>query len=177
MLSVDKAGTEGGDGAQTAIVIMHRMKNNTYVIENIICGRWASLEREKYIKAWADYMRNQLSPLGVSFKVVIEQEPGSGGKESAEASVRNLAGHSVFLDKPGKGRSKEVRAEPFAAQVQGGNVWLHAGPWVPGFLEEAGNWPAAPRKDQIDAASQGFHWLTGATPGEYSLDVWKAAFG
>jgi hypothetical protein len=27
VLSVDKAGTEGGDGAQTAIVIMHRMKN------------------------------------------------------------------------------------------------------------------------------------------------------
>jgi hypothetical protein len=96
VLSVDKAGTEGGDGAATAIVIMHRMKNSTFVIENVICGHWAALEREKYIKAWADYMGNQLSPLGVSFKVVIEQEPGSGGKESAESTVRNLAGHNLM---------------------------------------------------------------------------------
>jgi hypothetical protein len=177
VLSVDKAGTEGGDGAQTAIVIMHRMKNGTYVIENIICGRWASLEREKYIKAWADYMRNQMSPLGAGFKVVIEIEPGSGGKESYEASVRNLAGHNVFGDKPGAGRSKEVRAEPFCAIVQGGQMWLHAGTWIPAFLEECGNWPMSPKKDQVDAAAQAFHWLTGATTGEYSLDVWKAAFG
>jgi len=75
---------------------MHRMKNGTFVIENVICGHWGALEREKYIKAWADYMRGVLSPLGVSFKVVIEQEPGSGGKESAESTVRNLAGHNVF---------------------------------------------------------------------------------
>jgi predicted phage terminase large subunit-like protein len=175
VLSVDKAGTEGGDGAATAIVIMHRMKNGTFVIENVICGHWAALQREKYIKAWADYMRNQLSPLGVSFKVVIEQEPGSGGKESAESTVRNLAGHNVFLDKPGAGRSKEVRAEPFCAQVQGGNVFLHAGTWVDGFLEECGNWPMGVRKDRVDASTQALHWLTGATRGEYSLET--SAFG
>jgi hypothetical protein len=46
VLSVDKAGTEGGDGAATAIVIMHRMKNGTFVIENVICGHWGALQRE-----------------------------------------------------------------------------------------------------------------------------------
>jgi phage terminase large subunit-like protein len=56
----------------------------------------------------------------VRFTVVVEQEPGSGGKESAEATIRNLAGHICIADKPGAGRSKELRAEPFAAQVQGG---------------------------------------------------------
>jgi hypothetical protein len=56
VLSVDKAGTEGGDGAATAIVIMHRMKNGTFVIENVIRGHWKSLDREKYILAWADYI-------------------------------------------------------------------------------------------------------------------------
>jgi hypothetical protein len=33
VMSVDKAGTEGGDGAFTAIVIMHKMKDGTFVIE------------------------------------------------------------------------------------------------------------------------------------------------
>jgi hypothetical protein len=45
VLSVDKAGTEGGDGAQTAIVIMHKMKSGAFVIENIVAGHWGALER------------------------------------------------------------------------------------------------------------------------------------
>jgi hypothetical protein len=61
----------------------------------------------------------------VSYKIVIEQEPGSGGKESAEATLRNLAGFSVVLDRVTG--SKEIRAEPFTAHVQAGNVWLVAG--------------------------------------------------
>jgi len=154
VMSVDKAGTEGGDGAQTAIVVMHRIKNGTFVIENVVTGHWGALAREQHIKQWADDMRDKSSPLGIGFKVVIEIEPGSGGKESFESSVRNLAGHNVVGDKPGAGRSKEVRAEPFCAIVQGGSMWLHAGSWVEGFLEECGNWPAAPRKDRVDASAQ-----------------------
>jgi len=56
--------------------------------------------------------------------------------------------------------SKEVRAEPFAAQVQGGNVWLAAGSWVNDFLEEAESWPNGKHKDQIDAAVMAFSHLT-----------------
>jgi predicted phage terminase large subunit-like protein len=92
--------------------------------------------------------------------VVIEVEPGSGGKESAEATIRNLAGHVCIGDKPGAGRSKELRAEPFAAQVQGGNVYLHAGSWVQDFLDEAESFPNSPYSDQVDAAAMAFHHLT-----------------
>jgi hypothetical protein len=38
VMSIDKAGTEGGDGAYTAIVIMHKMKNGTFVIEHVLLG-------------------------------------------------------------------------------------------------------------------------------------------
>jgi phage terminase large subunit-like protein len=131
VLAVDKAGTQGGDGAYTAIVIMHKMKNGTFVIERVVRGRWGALEREKHIKHWADATKETLRTW--SFTVVIEVEPGSGGKESAEATIRNLAGHVCIGDKPGAGRSKVPRAEPFAAQVQGGSVYLHAGPWVEKF--------------------------------------------
>ena len=106
-----------------------------------------------------------------SFTVVIEVEPGSGGKESAEATIRNLAGHACIGDKPGAGRSKELRAEPFAAQVQGGNVYLHAGAWIQDFLDEAESFPNSPHKDQVDAASMAFHHL--ATAAGYAMEIWE----
>jgi hypothetical protein len=38
-------------------------------------------------------------------------------------------------------RGKEIRAEPFAAAWQGGNVYAVAGAWIADFLEEAEPWP------------------------------------
>jgi predicted phage terminase large subunit-like protein len=169
VLAVDKAGTQGGDGAYTAIVIMHKMKNGTFVIERVVRGRWGALERERNIKHWADATKRALKIW--RFTVVIEVEPGSGGKESAEATIRNLAGLVCIGDKPGAGRSKELRAEPFAAQVQGGNVYLHAGPWVQDFLEEAESFPNSPYLDQVDAAAMAFHHL--ATVVGYSLEIYR----
>ena len=39
--------------------------------------------------------------------------------------------------------SKEVRAEPFAAQVQGGNVSMLAGSWQTDLLDEMECFPTA----------------------------------
>ena len=97
---------------------MHKLKDDRYVIEDVARGRWGALDREMHIKAVtkADAM------ICANYEVVIEQEPGSGGKELAEATIRNLAGYRVRADKVTG--SKTVRAQPFVAQVQGGNVWL-----------------------------------------------------
>ena len=116
----DKAGTADG-GAYTAGVLMHKMIDGTFVIEHVARGQWSALEREGQIKSGRAAIA-QLSP--GSYEVGVEQEPGSGGKESAEATIRMLAGYRVFADRPGADRSKEVRADPLAAQVQGGNVFL-----------------------------------------------------
>ena len=109
---VDKAASKGGDGAFTAMVLMHAMKDKTYVIQHVVRGRWGVLEREQNIKAWAE--RDRASLKG-PYQVIIEQEPGSGGQESIEATLRNLRGFAAFPDRV-TGR-KETRAEPFAAQV------------------------------------------------------------
>jgi predicted phage terminase large subunit-like protein len=82
----------------------------------------------------------------------------SGGKESAENTIRNLAGYNVIGHRPTG--DKAVRAEPFAAQVQGGNVLLHAGPWQEDFIAEAESFPNGPHLDQIDAAAMAFNHLT-----------------
>ena len=151
--AVDKAGTEDG-GAYTAGVLMHKMKNGTFLIEDVDRGHWSALRREQRIREWA-INDSRWCP---NYEVVVEQEPGSGGKESAEATVRNLAGFRVYTDKVTG--SKETRAEPFAAQVQGGNVWLVAGNWHYGFLDEAQSFPHGKYRDQIDAATAAFNRLT-----------------
>ena len=173
VLAVDKAATQGGNGSFTAIVVMHRMKNRTFVIEHVVRGRWGVLERERTIKSWADATRESLKNFVWNFMVVIEVEPGSGGKESAEATIRNLADHACIGDKPGAGRSKQLRAEPFAAQVQGGNVYLHAGPWIQDFFDEAESFPNSPYSDQIDAAAMAFHYL--ATEPGIPLEIYERA--
>jgi predicted phage terminase large subunit-like protein len=158
VLAIDKAGTKDGDGAYTAMVLMHKLKSGRFLIENVLRGRWAALEREQLIKSAAEACLSSLYRIGGNLTVVVEQEPGSGGKESAEATIRNLAGFNIIAEKVTG--AKEVRAEPFAAQVQGSNVWMVAGPWVIDFLKELESWPNGKTLDQGDAASMAFNNLT-----------------
>jgi hypothetical protein len=77
-------------------------------------------------------------------------------------------------------RAKEITAERLvllyfkrieAAQVQGGNVYLHAGSWVRDFLEEAESFPNSPHLDQVDAAAMAFHHLTKGPV--YDPEIWE----
>src|SRR4029078_6444045 len=139
----DKAGTESGEGAYTAGALIHMLKDKHFVIEHVVRGRWGALEREERIKFWAQNDQRNCRP--GAYEIGVEQEPGSGGKESAEATIRNLASYSVFADRVTG--SKEVRAEPYDAQVQGGNVFLVAGNWHTAFLEEHEAFPSGRYKD------------------------------
>jgi predicted phage terminase large subunit-like protein len=136
----DKAGTGSDDAAFTVGVLMHMLKDGRFVIEHVIRGRWSALEREQKVKLWAERDHRQIKG---GYEIGVEQEPGSGGKESAENTIRNLAGYRVFADRVTG--SKEVRAEPFAAQVQAVNVWLIAGDWHRDFLDELESFPSGPR--------------------------------
>jgi predicted phage terminase large subunit-like protein len=159
VLAIDKAGTAGGDGAYTAIVLLHKMRNGTYVIERVVRGHWAALEREQVIKQCIETDHaNMGRHYRVDYQIVIEIEPGSGGRESYETSARNLAGYNVVGHRPTG--SKEVRAEPFAAQVQGGNLYLCAGDWHEYFIEEAEAFPHGPTLDMVDAAAMAFNHMT-----------------
>jgi predicted phage terminase large subunit-like protein len=163
---IDKAGTEGG-GAYTAMVLMHEMKNGQFVISHVTRGQWAALEREDRIKILAQLDTQRY---GFNYEVWVEQEPGSGGKESAEATIRNLRGLVAYADKVTG--SKEVRAEPFAAQVQNNNVRLVAGEWNADFVSEAEIWPQGRYRDQIDAAAGAFNKLVGGVAYDHSYSGW-----
>lgn len=146
----DKAGTPDG-GAYTAGVLMHRTKKDVYVITDVVRGQWSYGIREERIKQAAESD-------GPHVRVYVEQEPGSGGKESAQRTVAGLAGFKAYAD-PVSG-DKETRAEPYAAQVENRNVQLLAGAWNRDFLEEHEHFPAGKYKDQVDAAAGAFMKLT-----------------
>jgi predicted phage terminase large subunit-like protein len=130
---------------------MLRMRDGTFVVADVRRGQWSALDRERVIKQTAEVDRG----LYPTTKIYLEQEPGSGGKESAEASVRMLAGYSATADRVTG--AKEIRADPFAAQWQAGNVKLVRGDWNRNYLDEHEHFPAGKYKDQVDASSGAFN--------------------
>jgi predicted phage terminase large subunit-like protein len=151
----DKAGTESDDAAFTAGALIHMLKDNRFVIEHVVRGQWSALDREEKIKFWAK--RDAANSRPGAYEVGVEQEPGSGGKESAESTIRNLRGFKCYADKVTG--SKEIRAEPFASQVQAGNVYLVAGSYQNDLLDEMVSFPNGKFKDQVDACSGAFNRL------------------
>jgi predicted phage terminase large subunit-like protein len=142
----DKAGTKGG-GAYTAGVLMGKSKDNLYWILDVVRGQWDSSEREKKIRQTAEID-------GTAVKQVVEQEGGSGGKESAENTIRNLAGFRVFADRPTG--DKILRADPFSVQVNAGNVRMVKAEWNLEYVHELTLFPMSKYKDQTDASSGAF---------------------
>ena len=71
--------------------------------------------------------------------------------------VRDLAGFRVYSSL--ESGSKEVRADPFSAQVEAGNVKLVRGKWNDEFIAEAESFPNSDFCDMIDAATRAFHQL------------------
>lgn len=145
----DKAGTKDG-GKRTAGVRMAKMKNGSFVVVDVVKGQWAAGVREQIIKQTA-----QLD--GEDVDVWVEQEPGSGGKESAENTVRNLAGYNCYVDRVTG--AKEVRAEPFAGQVEISNIVVLIREWTQEYVDELSVFDRGKFTDQVDGTSGAFNKL------------------
>lgn len=153
----DKAGTSDG-GAYTAGVLIGRHTDGDFWVLDIVRGQWAAAEREKMILQTAHL---DMAKWGAKVEQWVEQEPGSGGKESAEATLRNLAGFRAYSDRVTG--DKVLRAEPYAAQAEAGNVNVLRAAWTPGYLAELGGFPTGTYKDQVDASSGAFNKLAERT--------------
>jgi predicted phage terminase large subunit-like protein len=150
----DKAGTDGG-GKYTAGVLVAKSRENLFYICDLVHGQWSAGDREKVIKQTAELDRQRW---GNRISVYHEQEPGSGGKESAEATTRMLSGFNVYADKVTG--DKNTRLQPLAAQAQAGNVKMVAAKWNVDFLDEISIVPHSAVRDISDAAAGAFNKLT-----------------
>lgn len=149
----DFAGTgEGGSGDPdyTAGVLMTERDGRAWVID-VQHGRWgpAGVEQIAHQTAMRD---------GPEVRIVIKQEPGSSGRAIVDHYQRRVLRGFAVYGKPDTG-SKVLRAEPFAAAVEAGNVSLVQGPWIEAFLAEARVFPMGAHDDQIDSAATAFSEL------------------
>jgi len=155
----DKAGTSGG-GKYTAGVLIAKTLSGIFYIVDVARGQWGAGERERNIKQTAQLDREKW---GNRLSIYHEQEPGSGGKESAEATTRMLAGFDVHPDKVTG--DKNSRCSPLAAQAEARNVKMLKGKWNVDFLDEISVVPNSDVRDQVDAAGGAFNKLTGGGTG------------
>ena len=168
----DKAVTEGG-GANTSGVLMHKVEIREKkqkpielaLITDCVTFQHETERREKRIRQVAHMD-------GPDVAIVIEQEPGSSGKDAIYYAQIDpeLKGYHIKGDRVTG--PKEVRAESYADSVELGTVAILIGndydknkrhilpPWVGPFLEEHENFgPAAGYKDRVDASSGAFREL------------------
>lgn len=147
----DKAGSEG-KGAYTVGVKMALLKDGNFIVLDVKRGQWGTAKREQIIL-------NTARADGDHVRIYIEQEPGSGGKESAEGTIRNLAGYSIEADRPTG--DKVFRADPYSVQVNNGAFQMLKGDWNHLYIEEHRFFPYGRYKDQVDASSGAFNHLIG----------------
>lgn len=150
----DKAGTAGA-GKFTAGVLMLRLRSGLFLVADVVRDQWGASERETTIKQTAMADRQKY---GDKARIWVEQEPGSGGKESAENTILNLAGFSVRAERVTG--DKLTRATPLASQVQVGNVRVLQREWTEEYLAEMHRFDGVTGvMDQVDASSGAFNKL------------------
>lgn len=155
----DLASVEDG-GDWTAGIKLGRMEDGRFIIADAVRKQYSPDKRDALIKSTA-------SQDGRECKQDLPQDPGQAGKTQIVAMGKLLVGYPmVFGTESG---DKIVRAEPYAAQVNTGNVIALRGEWNHAYFEELRGFPNAKYDDQVDASSRAFARLLTARKGFFSL--------
>ena len=152
----DIAGSKRKNSPYTVRVLMKRVNGNFYII-HVDRRRTNPTELNAMIDTVThadalDYGR-------ASMLHSLPQDPGAVGKVVKWSWADLLAGLNFSITT--ESGDKETRAEPFAAMVGAGKVFMVRGDWNAAYREELRNFPAGSFKDQVDASSRAFGELVG----------------
>jgi predicted phage terminase large subunit-like protein len=146
----DLAGTADG-GDWTVGVKMGRIPaDGRIVVADVVRLQGAPHEVEAALK-------NTAERDGKDARIGLPQDPGQAGKAQVRYLTGQMPGH-IVRSAPVTG-DKVTRAEPFAAQVNVGNVCLLRAPWNDAYIAELRTFPNAAHDDQVDASSEAFALL------------------
>jgi predicted phage terminase large subunit-like protein len=135
------------EGDYTVGCKLGRMPDGRYIVASVIRDQWGAEDVEKAL-------RNTAIGDGTICRIRIPQDPGQAGKAQAKNFIKLLSGFTVKA-LPISGE-KVIRAMPFAAQVNVGNVVLLRAPWNESFKSELQVFDNGTNDDQVDAASDAF---------------------
>ena len=148
----DKANSTRGDF--TAGVLMVYCSDGFFYILDVVRGQWSSYERDQKMLKTSQGDREKYG------KVYIwhQQDPGSAGKDSAEATNRLLMGFPVKFETVTG--DKGTRSEPLESAFQGGMMFLVQGAWNGPYIDESVAFDRGKYDDQVDAGSSAYNKLT-----------------
>lgn len=146
------------DGNWTVGLLMGLMSDGAVVIADVDRFRKLSDERD-------DHICNVAVADGYETYIDFPQDPGQAGKGQVLYLTRRLGGY-IVNSSPESG-PKQIRALPFASQVNSGNVYMVKGPWNREFKDEMRMFPNGRHDDQVDAASRAYMALIKESPGWY----------
>lgn len=141
---------ENSDPDWTAGLLMGKRANGRYVIADLVYVR-------KRAHAVRDLIKRTAQADGKLVRVVVPQDPGQAGKDQGENLVAMLSGYRAKAVR--ETGDKEVRAEPYSAQWQAGNIDVVRGPWNEALFGEHEAFPGKAHDDSVDAGSGAFNEL------------------
>lgn len=147
----DKAATQGA-GARTSGVLMSKGRDGYYYVEHVVAEQLSSFQRDDMMVRVGVQDYAQHGP----FEIWHPQDPGSAGKDSAQATGVKMAEAGLRSRFEPVTGDKETRAGPFSSAAEAGRVRLVRGEWNDGFLDELMAFPKGTFKDRVDAASSAF---------------------
>jgi len=147
----DLAASEGKGAFTAGVLLGYSASRKDWFILDVIRDRLGPFEvRRKMV--------DQAEEDGVETYIVFPQDPGQAGKSQARDISGTLSGYLVKVELPTG--TKEARAEPFASQVEAGNVYVLKRAWTDDLMEEFQYFPNSKYKDQVDAVASAFNHLS-----------------
>ncbi|MCF1502183.1 phage terminase large subunit [Afifella sp. H1R] len=143
----DLAATNKVNAARTAGVKLGKTPDGRFVVGHVVLEQEEGPVVRRLIRATAESD-------GFDVEISLPQDPGQAGKVQKSDMIAMLAGFSVHAER--EGGNKETRAEPFSVQCEAGNVYLVAGTWNQGYIDELCLFPGGSFKDQVDASAGAF---------------------
>lgn len=138
----------------TAGVLMGKTRDGQYIIADVRHVHNMSNDVRKLVMSTAALDRARYK----NVRITVPKDPGQAGKEQAQSYVNMLAGYKTDIVVPNG--SKINRADPFASQVQAGNVMMLQADWNEKYIAELEGFPDATHDDMVDASADAFNRLS-----------------
>lgn len=152
----DKANSTSGDF--TCGVLMAYCSDGFFYILDVVRVQCTSYERDRKMCETAEKDRDVWGKqYGITIHIWHQQDPGSAGKDSAEATNRVLMGFPAKFETVSG--DKQTRSEPLESAFQGGLVILLIAAWNDSFVDEYVAFDRGKYDDQVDAGASAYNKL------------------